>query len=154
MARPKKAEVTEQLPINSIIQDSYQAPLEIESMPLNSLGDYMRYNAEARRLNKKLKLCRYPIKQCPVELHPKERVTFTRNDQPTNPLPVYLSDDMIHFEMTLKPGQTYELPRYVVDYLCKKGVPEWAWYDNTDGSKETRIKSYAPRFALRTIYAA
>jgi len=132
-------------------------PVDIEDMPLNSLGDYMRYNKRARELNKKLKLNRYPIKPCPVELHPMERVVFGRNDQPTNPLPVFVSDHMIHFDRTsprdrLMPGHTYDLPRYIVEYLSKKGTPVWKWYDNPDGSRETRKESVTPRFSLRTIY--
>ena len=134
-----------------------EEPVDIEDMPLNSLGDYMRYNKRARELNKKLKILRYLIKQCPVELHPMERVVFGRNDQPTNPLPVFISDDMIHFDRTaprdrLIPGQTYDLPRYVVSYLAGKGNPVWKWYDNPDGSRETRRESMTPRFSLRTIY--
>ena len=133
------------------------AEVEIEDMPLKTMGDYVRYNIRARAANKKLKSHRYPIKQCPVELHPMEKVVFERIDQPTNPLPVYISDDMIHFDRTsprdrLVPGQTYLLPRYVVDYLSKKGVPVWKWYDNPDGSRETRKASVTPRFSLRTIY--
>jgi len=132
--------------------------VEIEEMPLNSLGDYMRYNRKAREINKKLKLLRYPIKQCPVELHPHERVVFTRNDQPANPLPVYLSNEMIHFDRTklkdqLRPGQTYDLPRCVIQHLADRCVPIWKWFDNPDGSKETRKAGATPRFALRTVYA-
>jgi hypothetical protein len=124
----------------------------IEDMPLNSLADYMRYNEKARALNKKLKVSRYPIKPCPVELHPKERIVFGRNDQPNNELDVYVSDSMIDFKMKLIPGKTYELPRYIVEYLSKKGTPVWKWFDNPDGSKETRISHYNPRFAIRTLY--
>ena len=128
-----------------------EKPISIEDMPLNSLPDYMMYNAEARKLNKKLRINRYPIKQCPVELHPTDRVEFGRNDQPNNPLPVYLSNDMIDFKMTLYPGKIYDLPRCVVDHIAKKGLPVWKWFNNPDGSKETRVASTTPRFALRTI---
>lgn len=132
--------------------------INIEDMPLNTLADYMRYNRKAREINKKLKLLRYPIKQCPAELHPHDRVVFTRNDQPTNPLPVFLSDDMIHYDRTapkdqLRPGQSYDLPRCVIKHLADKGTPVWKWFDNPDGSKETRRAGFTPRFALRTIYA-
>ena len=151
MPRPRKTEevVAKELVTQMVTKDE---PVHIEDMPLNSLGDYLRYNAEARKMNKKLKILRYPIKQCPVELHPKERIVFGRNDQPTNPLPVYLSNEMIHFDMKLIPGKTYDLPRCIVDYLAQKGTPVWAWYDNPDGSRETRMASKTPRFALRTIY--
>lgn len=133
-----------------------EAPKEekvaLADMPLNNLTDYIRYNREARRLNHKLKIRRYPIKPCPVDLHTTEKIVFNRNDQPTNPLPVMLSNDMIDFKMTLIPGKTYDLPRCIVAYLAKKGNPNWQWFTNADGSRETRIASMDPRFALRTIY--
>lgn len=126
--------------------------VDIDQMPLITLRDYKAYNAKARELNKKLRECKYPIKQCPVELHPKQRIVFGRNDQPSNMLPVYISDEMIHFDQKLYPGKTYDLPVYVVDYLSRKGVPVWKWFTLPDGSKETRIDHYEPRFAMRTIY--
>ncbi len=153
MARPKKVAPQQNTEIDEIITSSVaNAPVSIEDMPLNSLGDYLRYNAEARKLNKKLKICRYPIKQCPVELHPMERVVFGRHDQPTNPLPVFLSNDMIHFDQKLTPGKAYDLPRCIVSYLAEKGTSIWKWFDNPDGSKETRVAAKDPRFSLRTIY--
>ena len=149
MNKPKKET---QSTMDEVIQKEEEKKLSIEEMPLNSLGDYLRYNAEARKLNKRLKLLRYPIKQCPIDLHPKERIVFGRNDQPSNPLPVYLSNEMIDFKMTLIPGKTYALPRCVVEYLSQKGTPVWKWYDKPDGSRETGISHKEPRFALRTIY--
>lgn len=156
MARPRKSEDDM---AQDVVASMVTKPEEvnIEDMPLNTLGDYVRYNRKAREMNKKLKILRYPIKQCPTELHPMERVVFGRNDQPTNPLPVFLSNDLIHFDRTkprdrLIPGQTYDLPRCIVDYLSKKGTPIWKWYDNPDGSRETRKASVTPRFSLRTIY--
>lgn len=126
--------------------------LPIEELPLNTLRDYRIYNEEARKLNKKLKLCRYPIKQCPTELHPKQRVVFRRNDQPTNPLPVFLSDDRIHYDETLIPGKTYDLPEYIVNYLAEKGDPVWGWVDLPNGERETRVITKKPRFSLTTVY--
>ena len=126
--------------------------LSIEDMPLENISDYVRYNREARKLNKELKICRYEIKPCPVELHPTEKIVFNRKDQPTNKITVTLSNDMIDFKKELIPGKTYDLPRCIVSYLSKKGTPIWRWFDNPDGSKETRISSIDPRFALRTIY--
>lgn len=152
MARPRKVIAEPASPIDDIIKTAKPTPAAIEDMPLNSLGDYLRYNAEARKLNRKLKILRYPVKQCPVELHPKERIVFGRKDQPLNPLPVFLSNEMIEFKMKLIPGQTYDLPRCVVEYLSKKGTPIWKWFENPDGSKETRVATMEPRFALRTVY--
>mgnify|MGYP001612653150 CR=1 FL=1 len=157
MARPKK---TEEVQAKELVAAMVEKPAEvdIEDMPLTNLGEYMRYNRRARELNKKLKILRYPIKQCPVELHPHERIVFGRNDQPTNPLPVFLSNEMIHFDRTkpndqLRPGKSYDLPRCVIQHLSERGTPVWKWYENADGSKETRKESVTPRFSLRTVYA-
>lgn len=130
-----------------------QEEVAIEDMPLNSLRDYRLYNERARAMNKKLRVMRYPIKQCPVELHPKQRIVFGRNDQPSNPLPVFLSNHLIHFDETLIPGKTYDLPECIINHLSEKGTPVWKWFDNPDGSKETRISHKEPRFQLRTIYS-
>jgi len=126
--------------------------IPIEEMPLNCLADYLKYNKRARALNKSLGIRRHRIKQCPVEMHPKQRVMFNRKDQPANPLPVFVSNEMIEFEQTLIPGQVYDLPLCIIDYLAQKGTPLWDWFDNPDGSRETRKTGIDPRFALRTIY--
>jgi hypothetical protein len=157
MARPRKIEEKE---AQAVVASMVAKPVElhIEEMPLTSLAEYMRYNRRAREENKRLKLLRYPIKQCPIELHPHERVVFGRNDQPTNPLPVFLSNEMIHFDRTkprdqLRPGQAYDLPRCIIQHLSERGTPVWQWFENPDGSKETRKASTSPRFSLRTVYA-
>ena len=151
MARPKKTVEEE---AKEVVAEMVTKPEEcdINDMPLKTLGDHMRYNARARAMNKKLKICRYPIKPCPVELHPTDTIVFGRNDQPDNVLPVYLSNDMIEFKMKLYPGKTYDLPRCVIDYLATKGTPIWKWFNNADGSKETRVAHSSPRFAIRTVY--
>tara|TARA_R110002126_G_scaffold3502_8_gene20042 strand:- start:4826 stop:5281 length:456 start_codon:yes stop_codon:yes gene_type:complete len=125
----------------------------IEDMPLTTYEEHKSYNAAARKENKRLRLLRYPCKPCPIELHPKERIVFGRVDQPLNALPVHISNHLIHFEQILYPGKSYDLPRVVINYLAEKGVPHWKWYDNPDGSSETRISHREPRFSLRTTYA-
>lgn len=126
--------------------------VSIEDMPLNSLRDYRLYNEEARKLNKKLRMCRYPIKQCPVELHPTQRVKFGNNDKSMNPVPVFLSNHLIHYDEKLQPGKVYDLPECIVHYLSEKGYPVWGWVTLKDGSKETREMEKAPRFSLTTVY--
>lgn len=123
----------------------------IEEMPLNCLEDYKAYNKEARRLNKKLGVCRYQIKQCPIELHPKQDVILNRVDQPTNPLPVFLVTETIEFQETIIPGKKYSLPVEVIDYLHKKGTPVWKWVTLPNGDQETQISHYEPRFAIRSV---
>lgn len=154
MARPRKEvqEIEGTDVLAATLKQVEAQKLPIEDMPLNSIRDYRLYNEEARRLNKKLKILRYPIKQCPVELHPTQRVIFRRNDQPFNPLPVFVSNHLIHFDKTLIPNQTYDLPECIVHYLSEKGVPEWKWFDNADGSRETRMSGQDPRFSLTPVY--
>lgn len=147
----KKKETLDKM--DEALEKAAPEKLPIEEMPLDSIRDYRLYNEEARKLNKKLRVCRYPIKQCPVELHPKQRITFSRNDQPSNPLPVYVSNQYIHFEQTLVPGQTYDLPECIVHYLAEKGNPQYAWVEGKDGAKETVMTHKEPRFALRTAFA-
>ncbi len=146
----QKVEESEILSTALVKAESEKLP--IEEMPLESIRDYRLYNEEARKLNKKLKICRYPIKQCPVELHPKQRIKFGRNDQPSNPLPVFLSNHLIHFEQTLIPGKEYDLPECIVHYLAEKGTPVWKWVDLPDGSKETQVSHKDPRFNIRNVY--
>ncbi len=134
------------------LKQAESTKLAIEDMPLESIRDYRLYNEEARKLNKQLKICRYPIKQCPIELHPKQRVAFQRNDQPSNPLPVFLSNHLIHYDETLIPGKTYDLPECIISHLSEKGNPVWKWFTSADGSRETSISHKEPRFSLRTIY--
>lgn len=136
--------------MDELIQEKKEVP--IEEMPFETFSDYCRYNRKARELNKKARKCIYKIKQCPEELHPKERIVFSRNDQPANPLPVYLSNEYIDFKKTLIPGETYDLPKVVISYLAKKGVPQWKWFTLPNGDKETRVSHMEPRFALRTLY--
>jgi len=124
----------------------------LDDMPLNCLADYVRYNEKRRGINKKLRVCRYPAKPCPVAMHPMQRVAFNRKDQPRNPLPVYLSNEMIEFKQTLIPGKLYDLPLCIIDYLSQKGTAIWEWHENPDGSKETRKTAMDPRFALRSVY--
>ena len=138
--------------MDSTIQEAKTEKLAIEDMPLTSLRDYRLYNEEARKINNRLKVLRYPIKQCPIELHPKQRVVFQRIDQPENALPVYLSNHLIHYDETLLPGKEYDLPECIVHYLAEKGCPVWKWFDKPDGSRETHVSHKKPRFSLRNTY--
>lgn len=138
--------------MDSSLQVADAEKLPIEDMPLESLRDYRLYNEEARKINKKLRLLKYPIKQCPVELHPKVRIKFANNDKSMNPVSVLLSNHLIHYDEKLIPGQTYDLPECIVHYLSEKGYPVWSWVTLKDGSKETREVGKAPRFSITTVY--
>lgn len=143
---------TEENVMDSVLVESQKEKLPLEDMPLETLRDYRLYNEEARKINKKLKICRYQIKQCPVELHPKIRVKFGNNDQSLHPVKVFLSNHLIHFDQSLFPGKTYDLPECVVSYLSEKGYPVWGWVEKKDGSKETQIVGKKPRFSLTTVF--
>lgn len=138
--------------MESSLKQAVEQRLEIEDMPLETLRDYRLYNEEARKINKRLKLLRYPIKQCPVELHPKQRIKFGNNDKSMNPVAVMLSNHLIHFDEKLVPGQTYDLPECIVHYLAEKGYPVWGWVTLKDGSRETRELTKVPRFSISTVY--
>lgn len=134
------------------LKEAEEIKLPLEEWPLESIRDYRLYNEEARKQNKKLKVLRYPIKQCPVELHPKQRIKFGNNDQSMHPVPVYLSNHLIHFDEKLTPGQVYDLPECIIHYLSEKGYPVWDWVTLKDGSRETRQVGKKPRFSISTVY--
>ncbi len=138
--------------MNTSVSTALADKLPIEEMPLTSIRDYRLYNEEARRLNKKHGINRYKIKQCPVELHPKIRIVFRRNDQPSNPLPVFVSNDLIHYDETLIPGKTYDLPECIVHYLSEKGNPVWGWVNLPNGERETQVLNKEPRFSLTQVF--
>lgn len=149
---PHVAQKVDEEVLDKSLKQAESDKLPIDEMPLNTLRDYRLYNEEARKLNKKLRMCRYPIKQCPVELHPKQRIKFGNNDKSMNPVPVFLSNHLIHYDEKLIPGQTYDIPECVVHYLSEKGYPVWEWVTLKDGSRETRMTGKQPRFSLTTVY--
>jgi hypothetical protein len=124
----------------------------LHDLPLETYADYKIYNKRVRMENKKARKNIYQCKPCPIDLHPKQRIIFGRKDQPRNPLPVYLSTDMIDFKLTLVPGKTYDLPIMVLSHLNSKGSPIWERYVNDDGSEDSRISHYDPRFSIRTVF--
>lgn len=126
--------------------------ISIEDMPLNTLRDYRLYNEEARKLNKKLRVCRYPIKQCPIELHPKRKIKFANNDGTAHPVSVFVSNHLIHFDQKLNPGNIYELPECIVHYLSEKGYPIWGRVKNADGSEDSKKIGSKPRFSITPIW--
>lgn len=155
MARAKTKKVKEEVkeaPIEAVL--AKHTDLDLAEMPLETYDDYVKYNAEARRLNKKFRECRYPPMQCPVELHPTQKIVFMRKDQPRNPLKVKRCTALLDYEETLIPGQTYDMPVEVVDWLAKKGTPIWDYIEKPgakagETKKETIQVGTDPRFALR-----
>lgn len=152
MVRGQKTLDVESTILDTSLRQVEQDKLAIEDMPLESIRDYRLYNDEARKANKKLRINRYPIKQCPVELHPKQRIRIANNDQTLHPIPVYLSNHLIHFDDKLEPGKEYDLPECIISYLSDKGYPVWGWVSLADGSKETRQIGKKNRFSLTTVY--
>lgn len=139
-------------PMDEVIEKA-EEQIALEDMPLNTIRDYRLYNEQARAINKKRKQCIHPIKQCPEELHPKQRVVVHNNQQPNNPVPVFLSNEQIHFDKKLTPGKEYDLPECVIHHLASLGNPVWKWRNKPDGSKETYYDHKTPRFSIRTVYA-
>lgn len=138
--------------IEHAIKASESEKLPIEDMPLETLRDYRLYNEEARKANKRLRVCRYPIKQCPPELHPKQRIKIETTDGSRNTIPVFVSNHLIHYDEKLTPGKVYDIPECILSYLSEKGYPIWGWLNLADGSKETRQVDKKPRFSLTTVY--
>jgi hypothetical protein len=137
--------------MDSSINEAMNDRLPIEDMPLETLRDYLKYNEEARKINKKLRICKYPIKQCPKELHPTQRIRFANNDKSTNPVKVHLSNHLIHYDELLVPGNTYEVPEVIANYLAEKGYPVWDYKEGKNGERETYMVTKTPRFSVTTV---
>ena len=140
-------------PIDEILAKAIPEKLPIEDMPLNNIRDYRLYNEEARRLNKKLKVLRYPIKQCPEELHPKQKAIFSRNDGSANPIPCHLSNEHIHYHKTFELGQVYEVPECVIHQINEKGYNHYKKIVEASGKTKTVFSHKEPRFSVRTIFS-
>lgn len=154
MPRPKPKPVESDTLLDEVKKANVVAQeVDIENLPLKTLGDYSRYNSRARAANKRLKVLRYPCKQCPEELHQKQRIVLTRVDGSQNPIPVYLSNALIHYDHKMVPGTPYDAPLCIVDYLSKKATPIWKRVTLKDGSQDTIKSGEHPRFAIRTIYS-
>jgi len=123
-------------------------PLDLEDMPLNSIEDYKAYNKMARKQRK-------PVKFVPHDLFPKQRVRFIRSDnQPSNPLKLRFrsGEYMIDFQKTLKPGEVYELPIPVIDYLNNLKEARYKQIKYPDGRAETVLDYHKHRFSCQAIY--
>lgn len=138
--------------MDSSLKQAEGEKMAIEDMPLENLRDYRLYNEEARKINKRLRICKYPIKQCPVELHPKQRIKFSNNDQSMNPVPIFVSNHLIHYDEKFTPGHIYDVPECIVHYLSEKGYPVWDWVTLKDGSRETMKTGMKARFSITTVY--
>lgn len=137
--------------MESSINEALNDRLPIDDMPLETLRDYLNYNEEARKLNKKLRLCKYLIKQCPSELHPHQKIKFSNNDKSTNPVRVHLSNHLIHYDESLIPGNYYEVPECIANYLANKGYPIWDYKEDKNGARETYMVTKTPRFSITTV---
>lgn len=133
-------------------EETVQIEIAIEDMPLTSIREYRLYNEAARKENKRLRKCTYPIKQCPVELHPKQTIKISNNDHSQNAIPVFISNHLIHFDEKLIPGKTYDLPECIVHYLGQKGYPIWGYVTTKDGAKESIQVGTKNRFSINTVY--
>lgn len=129
-----------------------RAEMPINEMPLETYEDYKRYNERVRIENRKARKQVYFHKPCPINLHPKQRIIFNRKDQPSNPLPVLLLNDMIDFQETLIPGKSYDLPHMVIKFLQDRGTFIYDKVQNEDGSYETKPKQKIPRFNINADF--
>ena len=82
MSRGKPSKNTQATSVmDEVIEKVEGEKLPLESWPTTTLREYRLYNEEATKQNKRLGMCRYKIKQCPPDLHPKQRIIFRRNER-------------------------------------------------------------------------
>lgn len=123
-------------------------PLDLEDMPLTSIEDYKAYNKMARKLRK-------PVKFVPHNFFPKQKVRFIRSDnQRNNPLKLRFrsGEYMLDFQQTLKPGEVYDLPIPVIDYLNNLKEARYKQIKYPDGRAETVLDYHKHRFSCQAIF--
>lgn len=126
-----------------------KVPQNLEELPLNTIDDYYTYNALARKLRK-------PVKFIPHTLFYKQKIKFIRTDnQRSTPLKLRFRSGkyMIDFQKTLKPGEEYDLPIPVIEYLNGLKEAKYKQIKYPDGRAETVLDHYKHRFSCQAIYS-
>lgn len=132
--------------------------LTIEEMPLETLEDYRKRNALARKINKEHKRLVHQIIPCPEEKHPTQRViiTFTNSSLETF-VPVKFSNADIDYHKTLEPNVPYDLPEVIIEHLANRGTNIYDMFENKQKDapnitkKITKVIGRRPRFAIRSV---
>lgn len=83
----------------------------------------------------------------PAYSGPTKQMKFMRNDQPENPMNVYLRKvvynaeknckEMVDFRKTLVPGKAYELPDPVIDFLNTRSEPTYGERPDPENNRQT-----------------
>ncbi len=118
-----------------------------ETSEITKLEHFPIYNRWARK-NK------IPVKAPTEHFYPKYKVRFQRFDQPENVLKCRLRTSEIDWKGQLKPGNTYELPLPVIQWLNALAEPIFAEVAVNDGSgtrSETRQVGERARFSCQSM---
>lgn len=118
-----------------------------ETSEITKLEHFPIYNRWARK-NK------MPVKSPTEDFYDKYKVRFQRFDQPDNVLKCRLRTSEIDWRGQLKPGNTYDLPLPVIQWLNGLAEPIFAEVAVNDGSgtrSETRQVGERARFSCQSM---
>jgi hypothetical protein len=143
--RPKGAKKKDSIPskddpITLLIDEVKGLKDQLEETK-KQLDDQKKQPVAVRLENRKKKF------SAPAYSGPMKRVKFMRNDQPENPMNVCLKKvvfnvekdckEMIDYEKTLIPGQAYELPEPVMEFLNTRTVPTYGERADPENPRQT-----------------
>ena len=121
---------------------------DYETMPMNSMEDYDKYNKWARKNGRHVKV---PDENAPFIK--KVRIKFQRFDQPENVLKTRKRCREIDWKGQLKPSKTYDLPLPIVRFLNNLSVPLYEEKPVEPGSRKTETVQCGekPRFSCQVL---
>jgi hypothetical protein len=132
----------------AIVNVQVEDVLDLSTLPLNTVEDYRKYNEEARKQKK-------PIKFCPNEFYPMEKIKFRRVDNQkgsSTKIRFRSGKYLIDFHAEIEDGAVVSLPRPVVEYLNTRQVDKYKQIKRPDGSSETVYSHSDPRFSCQPVY--
>lgn len=132
----------------AIVNVEVRDQIDLSTLPLETVDDYRNYNTEARKQKK-------PIKFCPPELYPMQKVKFRRVDNQkgsTTKIRFRSGKYLLDFKEEIPDGAELYLPTPVIDYINTRQVDKFKQIKHPDGSFETVFSHSEPRFTCQPIY--
>jgi hypothetical protein len=146
----KKKLVKEKEVVEEVMETPKKKPEEafdFDTFEIRTLEDFAIYNKHARKAKR-------PVKVPDESFHKKIKIKFQRFDQPENVLKARVRNKDIDWKGQLMPGNIYELPVPVVNFLNNLATPIFGEVDVNDGGttkKETRQIGERSRFSCQMV---
>lgn len=136
-------------------------PEDFAHVDLRTRKDYYQYNEAVKYIRKKFKKeflkgdLDLPFVYIPHDLLETHKIKFQRREKPSNKPTSFnfkLMDCWVKFYETLDPGNEYVLPKEVINEINRLGRPTYKQVKYPDGTYETVLDKYEPRFSCQAVF--